>query len=214
MVKQNKNRRIFINESINGITLGKYSAGYNVIVEGIDFELLTFSPIEILYEYQRIYIITDTKQTSTKMEEFFHINKFEKNIDADYVISPHSDDILQMSPFLESDAAKCILDTLRIIDQPRYKADTNLKIDLTSYITPSGLLDTSVIPYGSYCYNNLENKSCPYRHLSPNRDHQECGYCAFGDIKDWEEQGFSLVWDAVKECSMKDYGDYYEEYSD
>ena len=93
--------------------------------------------------------------------------------------------------------------------------------------------DTSVIPWGPYCYTyvNDEYKVCPYYDVIKDRDEQENGWCHFlekGDIeigqenfndpgvvitqgekevnkKDVPEFIFGgLLWDQCKECGIND----------
>lgn len=77
--------------------------------------------------------------------------------------------------------------------------------------------DESVIPPGMYCYSRksgwkadehgnpyFETEVCPYWASHPNKDEQESGYCAFLQRGDWEDEGFSLLWDLCKECSVND----------
>lgn len=65
--------------------------------------------------------------------------------------------------------------------------------------------DTSVIPYGPYCYDH--KGLCPYWSSVPDAPQQEDGYCSFlekGDIElNKEFGGMSLLWDQCKECGIK-----------
>ena len=36
------------------------------------------------------------------------------------------------------------------------------------------------------------------------KEHQDNGYCHYLKRGDWEEEGWSLLWDMVKECGIKD----------
>lgn len=56
------------------------------------------------------------------------------------------------------------------------------------------------IPKGLYCYDS--NGTCPYWSLDEDRHYQENGYCYYMLKGDWEREGFSLIWDQVKECGI------------
>lgn len=69
------------------------------------------------------------------------------------------------------------------------------------------------IPYGPYCYSIVEKDSnnqtkkiklCPYWSINKNKNKQECGYCKWLEIGDWECEYLSLLWDQCKECNFKD----------
>ena len=88
--------------------------------------------------------------------------------------------------------------------------------------------DTSLIPYGIYCYN--ENGVCPYWDTRPELPPQQNGYCAYLETSDYERNlndedkdveiicngenkvvkaseipfGFSLLWDQCKECGINE----------
>lgn len=88
--------------------------------------------------------------------------------------------------------------------------------------------DTSVIPKGSYCYRHTgkmitadkvfsegkwidsapheipEIQMCPYWSLREDKPHMENGHCGYLESGDWESDGFSLLWDQVKECGVND----------
>ncbi len=60
-----------------------------------------------------------------------------------------------------------------------------------------GLMDTDVIPNGSYC------DGCPYLSHRPYKPEQSSGYCAYLEYGDWMTKlGFSLLWDGLKECHI------------
>ena len=61
------------------------------------------------------------------------------------------------------------------------------------------------IPHGPYCYQLKKNKfvRCPYWSQNKSKDEQECGYCAWLEIGDWECEYSSLLWDQCKECNFK-----------
>lgn len=65
------------------------------------------------------------------------------------------------------------------------------------------------IPFGEYCYEikDIDLKTliakiriCPFWSKDENKPEQENGYCSYLDQGDWE--GFGLLWDQVKECSI------------
>lgn len=80
----------------------------------------------------------------------------------------------------------------------------------------------SLIPKGPYCYERLEPSSdengslifksvkpCPFRSI--NEDFvdesgsiQMAGYCSYLKLGDWMDNGTMLLFDAVKECGIKD----------
>ena len=70
--------------------------------------------------------------------------------------------------------------------------------------------NTDVIPKGLYCYtlhptekNNAGFPKvipCPYWSRREDKPAQENGYCSFLGEGDWEDEGFSLLWDMCKEC--------------
>lgn len=59
-----------------------------------------------------------------------------------------------------------------------------------------------VIPRGPYCYD--ENGVCPFWCREPTKQPQEDGYCSYLGKGDWQLEGFSLLWDQVKECDVND----------
>ncbi len=74
--------------------------------------------------------------------------------------------------------------------------------------------DEKFIPPGSYCCHFLQSEgigagrsyvtlTCPYLELHPEKPKQESGYCHYLECGDWEENGTFLLWDMVKECSVK-----------
>ena len=68
--------------------------------------------------------------------------------------------------------------------------------------------DESVIPEGYYCYTYEGDKkvSCPYWSIDSTKPKQENGYCSYlekGDQELAEANGFSLIWDEIKECDIK-----------
>ena len=71
-----------------------------------------------------------------------------------------------------------------------------------------------LIPKGIYCYESgkwgpeiqcytLQNV-CPFLRSFPTRHEQERGYCLLDHHGDWNEQGFGLLWDQVKECGINE----------
>ncbi|MOA38859.1 hypothetical protein D3C78_1605870 [compost metagenome] len=54
-----------------------------------------------------------------------------------------------------------------------------------------------------YCYK--DEHQCPFWSREYNYPHQENGYCYFLKQGDWNSEGFSLLWDMVKECGISDY---------
>ncbi|NHJ33124.1 MAG: hypothetical protein FK732_09685 [Asgard group archaeon] len=69
--------------------------------------------------------------------------------------------------------------------------------------------DKSLIPKGCYCYTDHRGKGrCPYWDFDKTKPEQECGYCHYLEVGDWEEDGTLLLWDQVKECGINmDYDD-------
>jgi len=88
--------------------------------------------------------------------------------------------------------------------------------------------DIKVIPKGMYCYD--EHGTCPYWKKIKNKHSQECGYCEYLGVGDWERNEklneeaewkdskgntveveeylpLSLLWDMCKECGVNDYTD-------
>lgn len=71
--------------------------------------------------------------------------------------------------------------------------------------------DTSVIPYGQYCYEwinfdaiddeNSKVRLCPYWSQIEDKPLQENGYCSYLGRGD-EIGHLSLLWDQVKECGI------------
>lgn len=72
---------------------------------------------------------------------------------------------------------------------------------------------TDIIPKGMYCYSrdkvSGKCKVCPYWKLRKDKPYQDNGYCGFLGKGDWESEGFGVLWDLCKDCSVK--VDYYEE---
>jgi hypothetical protein len=79
--------------------------------------------------------------------------------------------------------------------------------------------DTSIIPTGSYCYQiisiepndqnegglpTIKTKTCPYWGSDVKKSGQDNGYCAHLKTGDWDGDGFSLLWDFVKECGINE----------
>ena len=76
--------------------------------------------------------------------------------------------------------------------------------------------DTSVIPYGVYCYRYVGDavsyngktvgirQLCPYWQYNPEKDEQLCGYCMYIETGDWVEGGTMLLWDMCKECGVNE----------
>lgn len=69
------------------------------------------------------------------------------------------------------------------------------------------------IPSGLYCYEpqgkmdkhgRLKTKMCPFWGIDPNHERQNNGYCRYLDLKDWEDDGFPMLWDQVKCCGVND----------
>jgi hypothetical protein len=75
--------------------------------------------------------------------------------------------------------------------------------------------DEAVIPDGPYCYTALEwsttddgipvlrTKLCPYWAIDEAHERQDNGYCAKLKSGDWED-GWGLLFDQVKACSVRD----------
>jgi hypothetical protein len=54
-----------------------------------------------------------------------------------------------------------------------------------------------------YCYSN--GGRCPFWSSESNFEHQTNGYCYLLKMGDWDhDEGWSLIWDMVKECSIND----------
>lgn len=89
--------------------------------------------------------------------------------------------------------------------------------------------DKSIIPDGMYCYERLMLKEdgdyeviglCSYWSFRNDKHHHENGYCKYLEKGDWEinqeetwtdvetkekmKGMFSLIWDQVKECGVRD----------
>lgn len=76
--------------------------------------------------------------------------------------------------------------------------------------------DTSVIPYGVYCYRYIGDvidyngktvrvtDMCPYWRCNKEKDEQLCGYCLYMETGDWIEDGTMLLWDCCKECGVNE----------
>ena len=72
--------------------------------------------------------------------------------------------------------------------------------------------DKSLIPPGVYChgerYKDNEDGSitwldmCPYWRMNPDKHPQENGECLYLDMRDWDNDHFSLLWDRCKECGI------------
>lgn len=67
----------------------------------------------------------------------------------------------------------------------------------------------SVIPKGAYCYERVDTgdgvyyyRHCPYWTIDKSKPYQANGHCLLLDLKDWEADGVSLIWDQVKECGI------------
>jgi len=67
------------------------------------------------------------------------------------------------------------------------------------------------IPQGYYCYSYLgfdeENgfpifHYCPWYGVDKTKEDQDCGYCHYLGIGDWQMKGAGLLWDSVKECGI------------
>ena len=68
--------------------------------------------------------------------------------------------------------------------------------------------DISLIPNGSYCYEQKDGKKCicPYFELRNDKPSQNNGYCHYIERGDWQVSSNSwdsLLWDQVKECGIK-----------
>ena len=72
-----------------------------------------------------------------------------------------------------------------------------------------------IIPPGPYCYSKMEYcagedgiprlkilDTCPYWGIDCGKPEGMNGYCAYLDIRDWDEENISLLWDKVKECDI------------
>jgi len=59
------------------------------------------------------------------------------------------------------------------------------------------------IPRGVYCYRG--DKLCPFWSKDYNQPEQENGYCSYLGRGDWENEGFGLLWDQVKECGVNNW---------
>lgn len=73
--------------------------------------------------------------------------------------------------------------------------------------------DEKYIPPGFYCYmfltepdyedgGSMKTLPCPYLEFRKDKPSQMFGYCHFLELGDWEDDGTSLLWDMVKECSV------------
>lgn len=67
------------------------------------------------------------------------------------------------------------------------------------------------IPEGMYCYSPisfedgvLKVKICPYWASDPTKPEQSNGFCSYLNHGDWQSDGFTLLWDQVKECGRND----------
>ena len=65
----------------------------------------------------------------------------------------------------------------------------------------------SMIPEGMYCYGYAEGvrKICPYWGRDKTRPKQANGCCLYLNMRDWEQDTLSLLWDSVKECGINKY---------
>jgi hypothetical protein len=65
--------------------------------------------------------------------------------------------------------------------------------------------DESLIPEGVYCHTHREQGLyCPYWDTNPYAPKQEFGYCSYLAEGDWESDKLSLLWDACKECGIRE----------
>lgn len=64
------------------------------------------------------------------------------------------------------------------------------------------MLDTAVIPNGLYCYDVTTRQPCPYWSIDHTKPEQDNGHCMYMQSGDWDVDGVSLLWDAVKECGI------------
>lgn len=67
--------------------------------------------------------------------------------------------------------------------------------------------DKSLIPEGVYCYTRISGskiKLCTYWAYIINAPGQMNGYCHYLESGDWEDFGFSLLWDQCKECGVNE----------
>jgi len=69
------------------------------------------------------------------------------------------------------------------------------------------------IPDGAYCYKirsvdkntgRISIDPCPYHYIVDDQEGQDNGYCQYMKHGDWMGDGFSLLWDMVKECDQKE----------
>lgn len=65
------------------------------------------------------------------------------------------------------------------------------------------------IPQGVYCYD--KNGICPYWSKRKDQPDHDNGYCSLMGKGDWEIDGLSLLWDAVKECNLNNDLDWNED---
>jgi len=70
--------------------------------------------------------------------------------------------------------------------------------------------DTSIIPYGIYCYTSVGWEDgvykvipCPYWSRRTDKPEQENGYCSYLGVGDWDLH-IGLLWDQVKECGINE----------
>jgi hypothetical protein len=57
------------------------------------------------------------------------------------------------------------------------------------------------IPTGPYCYN--EDGKCPYWSIDETKEQHNNGFYRYINRGDWDRYPFSLLWDEVKECGIK-----------
>ena len=102
-------------------------------------------------------------------------------------------------------------------------------MDLISLLNISEIDRIRLIPRGPYCYSHTgkmrtvdkafghngelvdidpceipEIESCVFLESREGMPDQMNGYCSFLQAGDWEEDGTSLLYDAVKECGIKE----------
>lgn len=85
-------------------------------------------------------------------------------------------------------------------ETPKELGLKNSKSEMMDLIYNKG---ESVIPWGDYCY---DKKVCPYWDIAKNKESGEGGFCWFLGKGDWWEDGsIFLLWDQLKNCSVRDY---------
>lgn len=69
-----------------------------------------------------------------------------------------------------------------------------------------------IIPHGCYCYDTdpitAKITRCQYHSIVDEQPDQLNGYCSYLGVGDWEENGFSHLWDMLKECDINFYLEY------